>query len=266
MQYNTHLLKMRTEYDYPVRYYLQTEAKNDILMNNQIGKRLNIHFQGKIHCINCGAETNKSFHQGYCYQCFTTLPQTDVGILNPEKDMSHKGISRDMEWAKENSLVDHIVYLSVTSNLKVGVTRYTQVPTRWIDQGAISAIKLARTPNRHLAGLIEVSLKAHISDKTNWKEMLVANSHQINLKNEKQRVSQLIPEDLRQYITIDNFITEIEYSNKPKQVNYAQLNLEKEPDFSDILVGIKGQYLMFENGKALNVRRHNGYLVNIEFS
>lgn len=255
---------MRTVYDKPVRYYLRKDKNEEVLLNSFIGKQVQIRYLEKINCINCGAETNKSFHQGYCYSCFTSLPQTDVGIIHPEKDQSHLGISRDMEWAKENILIDHFVYLAITGNLKVGVTRYNQVPTRWIDQGAISAIKLAKTPNRYLAGLIEVELKSKISDKTNWRNMLKSSSHQLDLKNEKRNISKYISNELKQYITVDNFITEIIYPYKNSLPDYSQINLDNKNEFSGILEGIKGQYLILSNGGVLNVRKHNGFLVEIE--
>jgi hypothetical protein len=263
MKYQTHLLRMRTELDQPVRYYLKNDSGDEILMNSLIGKRIQVRFLGDIHCIHCGNKTKQSFHQGYCYSCFTSLPQTDVGIIHPEKDQSHLGISRDMEWAKENSLVDHIVYIAITGNLKVGVTRFTQVPYRWIDQGAISAIKLARTPNRYLAGLIEVALKAHVADKTAWKEMLGAVNHQVSLINEKKRLVSVLPPDLNIYVTVDNRVSDILYPYKTMQLQYHQINLLNEPEFGGMLAGIKGQYLIFDNGNVLNVRRHNGYLVEI---
>jgi hypothetical protein len=50
----------------------------------------------------------------------------------------------------------------------VGVTR-KQVPTRWIDQGAIEA-SIVEVPNRYLAGITEVALKNYYADKTNWRK------------------------------------------------------------------------------------------------
>jgi hypothetical protein len=264
MKFQTNLLRMRTVYDKPVRYYLQKDDKEEILLNNSIGKQIKIKYLEKINCINCGASTNKSFHQGYCYSCFTSIPQTDAGIIHPEKDQSHLGISRDMEWAKENTLIDHFVYLAITGNIKVGVTRYNQVPTRWIDQGAISAIKIARTPNRYLAGLIEVELKSKVSDKTNWRNMLKSSSHQLDLKSEKKNIIPFISKELAKYITVDDFITEIIYPFKDSLSDYNQVNLDNSKEFFGKLIGIKGQYLILSNGGVLNVRKHNGYLVEIE--
>lgn len=264
MKFKTNLLRMRTVFDKPVRYYLKKDDKEEILLNNNLGKKIKIRYLEKINCINCGAETNKSFHQGYCYSCFTSIPQTDAGIIHPEKDQSHLGISRDMEWAKENTLIDHFVYLAITGNLKVGVTRYNQVPTRWIDQGAISAIKLARTPNRYLAGIIEVALKSSVSDKTNWRNMLKSSSHQLDLISEKNSITQYIPDELKKFITVDNYITEIVYPYKNSLSDFSQINFDNTNDFEGILEGIKGQYLILSNGGVLNVRKHNGYQVEID--
>jgi len=143
-----------------------------IPMNELVGRKVQMNFNHQINCIVCGAKTPKSFSQGFCYKCFTTHPAADECIFNPEKCQAHNGISRNMEWSKDHCLKEHVVYLSITNDIKVGVTRMSQIPTRWIDQGAIQAIRLAQTPNRYIAGIIEVALKSYFADKTNWQRML----------------------------------------------------------------------------------------------
>ena len=134
-------------------------------INQYIGSHVSLKWSGIIHCVKCGNKTNKSFFQGFCYPCFINAPESSECILKPELCQAHEGISRDMEWSNNHCLSDHYVYLSLTSGIKVGVTRHTQIPTRWIDQGAIKALKIAQTPNRYLAGVIEVKLKEFVSDK-----------------------------------------------------------------------------------------------------
>lgn len=255
---------MNSLYEFPVKYSLKI-GDFELKMNDLIGKNLRIEYLNKINCINCGSLTKTSFHQGYCYSCFTSIPQCDLGVLQPEKDLSHLGISRDMEWAKQNSLIDHYVYLAATSNLKVGVTRYTQIPTRWIDQGAIAAIKLAKTPYRNLAGQIEVALKQHVSDKTNWSKMLLATSSDIDLKTAKKDIVVYIPDELKKYISLDNSILNIEYPFSPNGFEkFKTINFDSSPKIQAVLKGIKGQYLIFENYEVINIRKHNGYFVEIE--
>ncbi|MFH2095442.1 MAG: DUF2797 domain-containing protein [Bacteroidota bacterium] len=239
-------------------------GNQDIYMNELLGTKLIVTYLQKINCIHCGKETKTSFAQGYCYHCYTTLPETDAGVLRPELDQSHLGVSRDMEWAEKNSLIDHYVYLAISSGLKVGVTRHTQAITRWIDQGATNAIKLAITPNRYLAGTIEVELKKHVPDKTNWRQMLTSDPDLgINLREEKQRVAGYLSEKLKKYVTDDNWITEIRYPVIKYPERVVPVNLEKQLSFSGTLTGIKGQYLIFENDNVLNIRKYNGYLVEI---
>lgn len=261
--FDGNLLKMEARATTPVSYYLVSEPDR-ITLNDIIGKTLRIFFQGTIHCVHCGSKTKTSFHNGYCYTCYTSLPETDRGVLHPELDLSHEGISRDMEWSKKNALIDHIVYLAVTGNLKVGVTRHTQIPTRWIDQGAIAAVKLARTPYRQLAGLIEVELKKYVSDKTNLAAMLNATTHEIDLPARKKELAELLPIELRQFVTTDNSITKLVYPVFREAPYRSTLKLDNTKDFISRLVGIKGQYLIFEDGNALNVRNHQGYYVTIE--
>jgi len=263
MQYTGNIIKMRAEGIDPVQYYLNIGDTN-LFVNTLIGKKIKIRYQNQINCIHCNAITKKSFHQGYCYSCFSSLPQCDVGVLFPDKDMSHLGISRDMEWAKENSLIDHYVYIAFTGDLKVGVTRHNQIPTRWIDQGAITTIKLAKTPYRYLAGVIETELKTHISDKTNWKKMLQTNFADVDLLSEKKKLSELLSNENKKYLTKDNSIINIKYPNNYNSEVLTSINFDKTPEIEGVLAGIKGQYLIFKDGQTINIRKHNGYLVEIE--
>lgn len=264
MEASGNLLKMEALNEAEVQYTLQL-GDSHIHLNPIIGKAIRISYQNKINCIHCGKDTKKSFSQGYCYKCFISLPQTDEGVLHPEKCMAHLGISRDMEWSKAHCLIDHFVYLANTGHVKVGVTRHTQIPTRWIDQGATQAIVLARTPYRNLAGRIEVDLKKHISDKTNWRDMLKGNNaYNANLILEKAQLAELLHKDYKPYLTDDNTVTTLYYPIKQYPSKIVSIDLEKTNAAEGILVGIKGQYLIFEDGKVLNIRKHNGYMVKIE--
>lgn len=263
MDLQGNLLKMATELNNPVHYYL-TFNNEKYLVNDWMGKKLHFHFTGQINCIHCGRKTSKSFSQGYCYPCFTSLPQTDEGVIRPELNRAHEGISRDMEWSKKNDLIDHFVYLAFTSDLKVGVTRHTQIPTRWIDQGAEYAIKFAKTPYRQLAGLIEVALKNFVNDKTNWRKMLMGSVDEVpELLMQKRHFSNLLPSELRAYLLNDNEITQINYPVEKYPEKIKSVNFDKDPDFSGTLSGIKGQYLLFEDGHVFNVRKYNGYFMGL---
>lgn len=234
-------------------------------MNDLLDRILTIRFTGEIHCIHCGRLTRKSYGQGYCYPCFISLPETDVCILRPELCQAHLGISRDMTWAEQNCLQDHFVYLALSGGLKVGVTRASQIPTRWIDQGARQAIVLAKTPNRNTAGLIEVALKKQMSDKTNWRLMLTTEAPEDeNLVEVKHRVRDLIPENLRSFYLGDDTITRITYPVLAFPEKVKTITLDKTASFHGRLVGIRGQYLIFDEGRVFNVRRHTGYLTEIE--
>lgn len=257
------LLKMRTELNHPVNYYLSL-GDHEMKVNDVLDKDITLRFLGEIHCIRCGRLTKKSFHQGYCYPCYRTAPETDDCILRPELCLAQEGISRDMEWSKAHCLQDHFVYLAVSSGLKVGATRNTQIPTRWIDQGASYAIKIAKTPNRYTAGLVEVDLKKHFADKTNWRNMLSNKVDQnINLEEQKEKALNFIKKDFKEFFVVDNEITIIEYPviKYPEKVN--SVNFDKERELSGKLKGIKGQYLIFDGGLVFNIRRHNGYEVEL---
>ena len=261
MQLEGNLLKMRTELENPVKYYLNFNG-DEVCMNDFLGKKLEFTYSKTINCTGCGTETVKSFAQGYCYKCLISRPETDICVLNPEKCQAHEGISRDMEYAEKHCLNDHFVYLAVSSHLKVGVTRFSQVPTRWIDQGAMRAIRLAQTPYRALAGDIEVELKQYFSDKTSWQKMLKGiTDNTINLEEAKQQAYEYLSEELATYVIEDDEITEIEYPVLEYPKSVKSLGFDKLPIIGGILTGIKGQYLIFDNQFVLNIRKHSGYKV-----
>lgn len=246
-----------------VQYQLPLSDER-IDMNELVGGELTLYYKGEIHCIHCGRKTKTSFSQGYCYPCFTSLPQTDSCILRPELCEAHKGISRDMKWSEQNCLQDHFVYLAVSSGLKVGVTRSSQIITRWIDQGAWKAIKLARTPNRHIAGTIEVELKKHMQDKTNWRNMLTDTiDRAVDLLKAKESAVEILPAAMQDYVTLDDEIQEFQYPVQYYPDKVRSINLDKDPLFSGKLIGIKGQYLIFEEGYVINIRKYGGYKLSL---
>ena len=260
------IIKMRSEFDDPVRYFLPV-GETEIAMNELIGQNIQLAFTGQINCIICGKRTKTSFGQGFCYNCLQTAPEASETVMRPELSKAHLGIARDMEWAREHDLINHYVYLAISGELKVGVTRHHQVPTRWIDQGANEAIILACTPNRHIAGVIEVYLKNFYSDKTNWRSMLQNKIVQeYNLNEEKINAGHLLPAELQQYLHTDNQIWKINYPVSAFPEKITSVSFDKDPVISGTLNGIKGQYLIFSDGRALNIRKHNGYFLEVSLN
>ncbi len=265
MKITGNLRKMKSEPGDQVHYYLEL-GNESIHMNDLLGREIGLYYLDKIHCIRCGRETSRSFAQGYCYPCFTMAPETEECVLRPELCQAHEGIARDMEYAKNHCLIDHYVYLSLTSGIKVGVTRHHQVPVRWIDQGAVSAIKLAVTPDRYTAGNIEVALKGMLNDKTNWRNMLTNKIDlSIDLVREKDRAIESLHPDFQSLATDDDEITRLEYPVLEYPAKVKSLNLDKTPAIQDTLMGIKGQYLIFETGAVINIRKFGGYLVEFSY-
>lgn len=264
MQIEGNIIKMRTEQGYPVNYYLPV-GNSELYLNDLIGKQIRLEFTGRINCISCGKQTKSSFGQGFCYNCLQTSPEASESVLRPELSKAHLGIARDLEWAKEHDLIDHFVYLASSSDLKVGVTRHHQVPTRWIDQGANAAIVIAKTPNRHIAGIIEVWLKQHLGDKTNWREMLQNKVADIDLQSEKIKALALLPSELSKYALHQSEITTIDYPVIKYPEKVQSISFDNIPIVESELQGIKGQYMLFENGTVLNIRKHNGYYLKINF-
>ena len=262
MQYEGVLSKMETEYGNPIQYYLVFE--NSFLNVNQLlDKSIEINFVG-YQCLNCNKK-KKIFRQGFCYECFYSSAAVGDWIMKPELSTAHLGIEdRDLAYEEKVQLQPHIVYLALSSEIKVGVTRKTQVPTRWIDQGANEAIAIVEVPNRYLAGITEVALKDHYADKTNWRKMLTNDIEAVDLVSERLKLENLIPTEVRDYFYSEkNDLYHMDYPVLQYPSKVKSLNLDKTPTFQGKLTGIKGQYLLFEDGTVFNVRGSEGYVVSI---
>lgn len=261
MLYEGVLRKMQTENVKPIQYFLVFE--NDFLnMNQALGKQLQIDFI-KFQCLNCGQD-KPIYRQGFCKSCFYETPRAGDWIMKPELSTAHLDKEdRDLEYEKKMQLQPHIVYLANSSSIKVGVTRKSQVPTRWIDQGAHEAIEIVEVPNRYLAGITEVALKDHVSDKTSWQKMLKNDIEDVDLVEWRNKLKPFIPDEAAKYFIENNGETHLDFPvlQYPEKVN--SLNLDKTPSYTGVLKGIKGQYLIFEDNTVFNVRGSEGYYVGI---
>ncbi|MCS5564666.1 MAG: DUF2797 domain-containing protein [Methylococcales bacterium] len=257
--------------DDPVRYSLSF-GDGELDLNALLGESLSLSFKGEIICIHCGRQTRRSFHQGYCYRCFSSLAQCDLCIMKPEQCHYHEGTCREPEWALSHCMQDHIVYLANGSGVKVGITRKTQIPTRWIDQGAIQALPILKVQSRFQAGLAEVAIKAYVSDRTSWQKMLKGRVDPVDLKGWRDRLLDQTLEqitDIRERFgedaveilddgeALDIRFPVLEYPTKVKS-----FNLDKNPKVTGVLQGIKGQYLIFDGG-VINIRKYGGYVVEL---
>ncbi|NGY36228.1 DUF2797 domain-containing protein [Flavobacterium sp. XN-5] len=264
MQYEGVLTKMQTEFGNPIQYYLVFED-SFLNVNQLLDKNIEFNFLG-YQCLNCGKK-KKIFRQGFCYDCFYSSAAVGDWIMKPELSTAHLGIQdRDLAYEVKVQLQPHIVYLALSSEVKVGVTRKTQVPTRWIDQGANEAISIVEVPNRYLAGITEVALKNHYADKTNWRKMLTNSIEHVDLIAERFKLENLIPDEVKEYFYLNKSdLYEMHYPVLHYPTKVKSLSLEKTPNFSGKLTGIKGQYLLFEDGTVFNIRSSEGYVVSIAF-
>jgi len=271
MKLSGNIQKMQSQMGETVQYHLP--VGEDLMdMNALLGKTVSIQHGGKIHCIHCGRETKKSFNQGYCYPCMISLAECDSCIVRPELCHLAAGTCRDAEWAAAHCLQDHFVYLANSSGVKVGITRHSQVPTRWIDQGAVEALPIFRVKDRYTSGLVEVALKRHVADKTDWRRMLKGDPEPRDLqqvaaeliKDNEKELAQIAKKQGKKSITplSDSASTVINFPvlEYPKKV--TSLNLDKLGEVSGTLQGIKGQYLIFDVG-VINMRKYAGYLLSV---
>lgn len=262
MTYSGVLTKMKTQNGQPVQYYLDFES-DFINVNQLLGKTLSLQFL-KFECLNCGLD-KKIFRQGYCHDCFYDVPQAADWIIRPELSKAHLDQEdRDLAYEKKMQLQPHIVYLANSSSVKVGVTRKSQVPTRWIDQGAHEAIAIVEVPNRYLAGITEVALKDQVSDKTNWRAMLKNDIQDEDLVAWREKLLPLVPEEAKDYVLDRQIETHLDFPVQQYPEKPNSLNLVKEGAYTGKLVGIKGQYLIFEDQTVFNVRSNEGLFVALE--
>jgi len=262
MKYEGVLKKMRTEYLNPVEYYLDM-GSDFINVNQLLDREIQLEFV-KYQCLNCGLE-RPIYRQGFCNTCFFETPTAGDWIMRPELSTAHLDKEdRDLDYEKKVQLQPHIVYLANSSNVKVGVTRKQQIPTRWIDQGAHEAIEIVEVPNRYLAGITEVALKDHISDKTNWRKMLINDIEDVDLIEVKEKLSAFIPEEVKEYyLNNQSQETHIEFPVNAYPKKVKSLNLKKTPSYTGVLKGIKGQYLVFEDQTVFNIRGNEGLVVQL---
>lgn len=266
--------KMLVEMSSPVKYQLPI-GDELVDMNDLIGKNIRLEYDGIINCISCGRITKKSFAQGHCYPCFRDLAECDMCIMKPESCHYAAGTCRQPEWGEQHCMQPHYVYLANSSGVKVGITRGTQIPTRWIDQGAGQALPIFKVQTRLQSGLLEVELKKHVSDRTDWRKMLKASPDSTNLAEVRDRIvaeSEFEINKLKQQFGEDAIVflsdadqVEILYPIENHPVKVKSLNFDKQEKIEGVLEGIKGQYLMLDCG-VLNIRKFSGYNISLHVS
>lgn len=269
MKYQGNLHKMHTHLDSVLHYALELSG-NRLELNDWLGTRIRLEFLQNIECIHCGRQIKKSFSQGYCYPCFSSLAQCDICIVSPEKCHYHLGSCREPEWGLAHCMKPHVIYLSNTSGVKVGITREAQIPTRWFDQGAVQAMPILRVGKRYYSGLIETEFKKHLNDRTNWRSMLkneveTLDLHQVFLDYwpaVQAELSDELLEDLEVVASTDAGC-EITYPALQYPTKVTSFNLDKNPLVEGRLDAIKGQYLIFDTG-VINIRKYAGYLVSMQ--
>lgn len=264
------LRKLRSRLDTAVSYVLPV-GDAEIPLNALLGRRIALSYCGAITCLHCGRKTNKSFSQGHCYPCFQKLASCDSCIVSPEKCHFDAGTCREPVWAMANCHQPHVVYLANSSGLKVGITRGTQVPTRWIDQGAVQALPILSVQTRQQSGLVEDVLRRHVADKTNWRAMLKGQVDTLDLVAERDRLLALCNAELgaleqRFGLQAIQRLTQAEavsivYPVLEYPAKVVSLDLEKTPLVAGTLLGIKGQYLMLDIG-VINIRKYGAYHVS----
>lgn len=258
------LRKMPAALATPVQYDLPT-PRGTLDLTAAVGQGLCIRATGRLSCVSCGRSVPKFYGQGFCFPCFQKAPEASECIVRPELCRAHLGEGRDPEWERVHHAAEHTVYLSRTGKVKVGVTRSTQVPVRWIDQGAVAALAVARTPYRQLAGMLEVALKQHLADRTDWRAMLRPVQPDVNaLLDLRKTLAENLPDELRPWLVADAEPVVINYPVQAFPAKVASVQLAKVSEVAGRLVGVKGQYLIWEDGRVLNVRNHAGHHVEVE--
>ncbi|USD61732.1 DUF2797 domain-containing protein [Vibrio sp. SCSIO 43140] len=264
------LSKMRASLESTVQYRLPV-GDEEVDLSPLIGKTITLNHTGNIFCASCGKKTKKSYSQGHCFVCMKKLASCDMCIMKPETCHYDEGTCREPEWGEANCMVDHFVYLSNTSSLKVGITRHTQIPTRWIDQGATQGLPILKVKTRQISGLIEVELAKHIADKTNWRTLLKQDGEPLELVDQAKALLPLVANKIEEIrakygedavVVLDECITPLSYPVNTYPTKITSHNFDKQPLVTGLLQGIKGQYLILDTG-VINIRKFTSYEVEV---
>ena len=255
------LQKMQANHHTPIDYYLNTVNGNSIYLNNYLEQKITLTWHGKIQCLNCNRDTKKSFNQGYCYPCFSSLARCDMCQLKPELCHYDQGTCREPKWGEEHCIIPHTIYLANSSAVKVGITRSYQQTKRWIDQGASTSLVIGQVKNRHESGIIEVNLKNHVNDKTNWRKMLKGEIDNHNLLEWWESLKPHWGNSIKNLIKKPK-LYKFNYPVKEYPTKIVSHNLEKTPILEGVLLGIKGQYLILDCA-VINIRKYTGYLCSL---
>ena len=259
------LLKMQTTLEDTVQYHLPI-GDELIAMNPLIGKKITLNFEGDIFCLSTGQKIKKSYNQGFSYKAFMTLASCDICIVKPNLCHYHKGTCREPEWGEKHCMAPHIVYLANTSKVKIGITRKSQIPTRWMDQGASFALPILECKDRYTAGLIEAEISKQMSDKTNWRDMLKGVLQEEDLEAHREDIYEQFADllDDMDAEDLEEPVVEINYPVEQYPEKVSSLSFDKKPLIEGTLMGIKGQYLILDTG-VLNIRKHQGYQIELTY-
>jgi hypothetical protein len=266
------LRKMRVVDGDPIGYHLKDaaigqEPAPDQALTPYVGQPVHLRFTGQIRCTLCGRAMKKTFNDGYCFPCAQSRPEADMCIVRPE--LCHHGHAdhpcRDEAFAQSQCFQPHILYVSLTSGAKVGITRQVNLPSRWIDQGAVAAMPVARLADRRAVGLLEKRLSDEgFADRTHWTRMLKGDppaeelapfAEQVVARLEAWGEAGLLPAAGRQ-------VQRFRYPVNAWPEKVASFNFDKTPEVGGLLEGIKGQYLILEGG-VINLRKFSGYQVEV---
>ena len=265
------LRKMKVDLMNPVQYQLPLSDQL-VNLNAFLGERISLIYRGQINCIHCDRTIKKTFSQGYCYPCFISLAQCDLCIMKPETCHFEAGTCREPVWAENFCFQPHYVYLANSSGVKVGITRETQIPIRWIDQGAVQALPIIKVQSRYISGLIEVVIAKHVSDKTSWQRMLKNQVEAVDLELKRDELLKECEAEITDIktkvgdgaveILKETEVVNIHFPVEVYPTKVKSLNFDKTPEVSGILQGIKGQYLILDTG-VINIRKFSGYEVEL---
>lgn len=266
--------KMTTSLLEGVAQYKIGPNDSETSLNPLIGQRLQLVFKDEINCTHCQKAIKKTYAGGYCYPCSIKLAEADMCILKPELCHFAQGTCREPVWGEKNCMISHYVYLANSSGLKVGITRATQIPTRWIDQGAIAGLPILKVSSRLQSGKFEKLFSSEINDKTDWRKMLKGNIEEIDLEMKRDELFELFGEEIdsmessigqNQIEILENAdIVNIDYPVTIYPEKVTSLSFEKNKIVEGILQGIKGQYLIFDTG-VINIRSHTGYKIELNY-
>lgn len=125
-----------------------------------------------------------------------------------------------------------------------------------------------RVATRQQSGFVEDLFRSQVADRTNWRALLKGDAAPVDLVAVREQLFESCAQGLQQLQERFGLQAvqplqgvepvEIRYPVEQYPSKIVSFNLDKDPIVEGTLMGIKGQYLIFDTG-VINIRKYTAY-------